>query len=353
MATTTTTASSPAAHEPIRVALDWTPNANHVGLYVAAAKGWASLSFLSPDRDGYKTTPAKAVLAGDADLAVAPTETAIAYACPKEGASSSSSSSSAQQQRPPPALVSVAALLQKDTSALAALEEPKQGVERSGGGGEGTSGKAITRPRDLDGALYASYAARYEGSIVRAVIRADGGKGSVVEVTPPKLDCFQRVLDGDADATWIFLPHEGVQASRAGIRLRTWPVGDFGVPYGYSPVLLAPPSLLASPARSQHLRAALQGIAQGYEFAAAHPAEAAAILRAHSGHATLQDEGFVRASVEAVAPALLGEGGKWGRQEEGVWEAFLRFLEKEGLVEGKEGGGPEAGRLFTNDFLPA
>ena len=28
------------AQERLSVALDWTPNTNHVGLYVAQAKGW-------------------------------------------------------------------------------------------------------------------------------------------------------------------------------------------------------------------------------------------------------------------------------------------------------------------------
>jgi ABC-type nitrate/sulfonate/bicarbonate transport system substrate-binding protein len=30
------------AAEKLTVALDWTPNTNHVGLYVAQAKGWFS-----------------------------------------------------------------------------------------------------------------------------------------------------------------------------------------------------------------------------------------------------------------------------------------------------------------------
>jgi ABC-type nitrate/sulfonate/bicarbonate transport system substrate-binding protein len=316
--------SSPTA--AIRIALDWTPNANHVGFFVAAAKGWADLVLLSPDRDGYSSTPAKAVLAGDADLAVAPTETAIAYACPKDGASASPASSR---------LVSVAALLQKDTSALAALAEPKEGR------------KAIRRPADLDGALYASYAARYEGAIVRAVVRADGGAGDVNEETPPKLDCFTRVVDGMADCTWIFLPHEGVQAARDGISLRTWSVGDFGVPYGYTPVLLAQPSLLS--ARGAEIAAALAGVARGYEFAAASPAEAADIMRTYSAHPTLADAEFVRASVAAAAPALLGEGGTWGRQEEGVWARFLGYLQGLGLLPEVP---PQASSLFTNDYLP-
>ena len=168
----------------------------------------------------------------------------------------------------------------------------------------------------------------------------------MLEETPPKLDCFNRVLEGEADATWIFRQHEGVQATRLGVELRTWSVGDFGVPYGYSPVLLAQPSLLSS--RKEELRALLTGVARGYVFAATHPEEAADILRTSSAHKTLEDTDFVRASVAAVAPFLLDEHGNWGKQEEKVWDGFLSFLKGQGLLPAKP---PQASRLFTNECL--
>jgi ABC-type nitrate/sulfonate/bicarbonate transport system substrate-binding protein len=318
----------------MRIALDWTPNANHVGFYVARAKGFIppDTQLLSPEADGYALSPAKAVLAGAADLAVAPTETAIAYASPATAAG----------PRPAPALLAVAALLQRDTSAIAVL----------------ASNAAIQRPRDLDGKRYASYNARYEGALVRALVQADGGKGEVAEAFPPRLDCFERVLAGSADATWIFLPHEGCLAAARGTPLRTFSMAAAGIPYGYSPLLLAAPALLAGP-RAGELRALLAGVARGYAFAAAHPAEAAECLRSGSGpHPSLADAAFVRASVEAAAPAFLSAQGAWGAMEGARWEEFLSFLAGRGMLTGREGGAlpaelaPRAGELFTNAFLP-
>ena len=43
---------------------------------------------------------------------------------------------------------------------------------------------------DLDGKTYASYGGRFEMAILRQMIKNAGGKGDVVEVLPPKLDCF-------------------------------------------------------------------------------------------------------------------------------------------------------------------
>jgi hypothetical protein len=47
---------------PITVALDWTPNTNHTGFYVARNKGFykdagLDVQILSPHQDEYKTTP--------------------------------------------------------------------------------------------------------------------------------------------------------------------------------------------------------------------------------------------------------------------------------------------------------
>jgi ABC-type nitrate/sulfonate/bicarbonate transport system substrate-binding protein len=68
------------------VALDWTPNINHVGFLVAFARGYYSslgldVTFSSPHSDSYKTTPAQRVAQGTAHIAVCPSESVISYAC--------------------------------------------------------------------------------------------------------------------------------------------------------------------------------------------------------------------------------------------------------------------------------
>lgn len=48
---------------------------------------------------------------------------------------------------------------------------------------------------------------------------------------------------GEGDATWVFMPWEGVLAQRAGLELTAFNPED-SVPYGYSPVLAAHPDFL-------------------------------------------------------------------------------------------------------------
>lgn len=306
---------------PITVALDWTPNVNHVGFYMAQAldlytSAGVTVTLLSPAADEYSSTPAHRVARGLADYGVAPSESVIAYHDCDPGAGK-------------PELCAVAALSQVDTSAIVTLES-----------------RGITRPREMDGSVkYASYGARYEDALVRSMIRRDGGDGAVQVVYPPKLGVWDTLLSGAADATWVFMPWEGVLAANAGVILRPFRLEEYGVPYGYTPVLLARPEVLASP----HAKAFLAATAQGYEYAVAHQEEAADVL-ATVVPREVMDVAALRQSLRELAPSLLQAGtGKWGRMDAGRWEAFVAWLATEGLL---GTGRVEASRLFTNALLP-
>ena len=70
----------------IKVALDWTPNVNHAGFFVALERGYYAdrgldVTFVSPHVDDYKRTPARRLAAGEVSLAICPSESIISYAC--------------------------------------------------------------------------------------------------------------------------------------------------------------------------------------------------------------------------------------------------------------------------------
>ena len=167
---------------PLTVALDWTPNTNHIGFYVAKAKGWYSdagleVTLTSPHHDAYKTTPAARVADGSATFAVTPTESVV-----------SSHTLPPSQAGTKPRLVAVATLQARSTSAVVTLK---------------ASGRDTAAA--LDGAVYASYGARYEGRIVQQMIRNAGGKGDFKELVPEMLGIWNTLLAGKADATWVFM----------------------------------------------------------------------------------------------------------------------------------------------------
>lgn len=68
--------------ETVQIALDWTPNTNHTGFYIAKAKGWFAehgldVQLISPHVDDYKTTPLQRVMDGRATFAICPSESVI------------------------------------------------------------------------------------------------------------------------------------------------------------------------------------------------------------------------------------------------------------------------------------
>ncbi|KXZ43661.1 hypothetical protein GPECTOR_83g273 [Gonium pectorale] len=344
----------------VTVALDWTPNTNHTGFYVAKAKGWYAeagldVAVISPHVDEYKTTPASRVAEGSATFCVTPSESVI------------SAHTWGDAPGAKPKLVAVASLLQDSTSAIVTL-----------------ASSGIARPAQLDGKTYASYGARFEGRIVQQLIRNDGGKGDFQESTPPMLGIWDTLLKGEADATWVFMSWEGIEARLRGVELNAFGLEEFKVPYGYSPLLVAHPDTVRD--KADLVRSFLAATARAYEWAAAHPAEAAEVFLAAVAeeHAAAPlpkplDPELVRQSQAYLASHLLDSQGRWGRMQPPVWTAFVDWLHSAGLLTRKvQSRNPAPGTpttsldglragdvgeaipreevdvaaLFTNDLLP-
>ncbi len=183
-----------------------------MGLYAEAG---LDVHLRSPHVDEYKATPASLLASNDALLAIHPSETVVSYnTWPADDA----------QHQNKPKIKAVAALLQHDTSAIVTLKS-----------------SGIDRPAKLDGCVYGSYGARYEGRIVQQMIRNDGGKGEYTELVLPMLGLWNTLLENKCDATWVFMGWEGVEAAIKGVELNVFRLGNYGVAYQYAPVLSATP----------------------------------------------------------------------------------------------------------------
>ncbi len=373
------------------VALDWSPNTNHTGFYVAKAKGYYTRAGLKvrllganeKEYEGSYTagagdafpTPCAKLAAGRATFAMNSPEGAVGWSCPPFSPDR-------------PQLRVVAAVLQEQSSALVTLK-------RSG----------LDRPAALDGKKYASYGARFEGRIVRKMVEHDGGRGEFVEETPPMLGIFGALLNGEYDATWVFTGWEGVEAELKGVELnafkmqvrahraraprtpsppdrarlrlrprarardafwmRVWcdararcaarcRLQDFGVPYGYAPCLLAHPTTLErEPAL---VRDFLAATAAGFQWAAANPDEAAELLvrgaRAENGFEI--DPALAAASQKVLSPQYLTPSGVWGAMDPKRWEDYVAWLAAEGLLTTfRQSRAPEPGVSVSLDELRA
>jgi ABC-type nitrate/sulfonate/bicarbonate transport system substrate-binding protein len=317
-----TPAPSPSpASGPVRLALDWTPNTNHTGFYVARHEGWYAEAGVDLSVLPYAgTTPEALMTAGQAECGISFGD-ALTFAA-AAGAP----------------VVSVAAILQRTASALAVLAD-----------------SPISRPRELDGKVYAGFGYPNEVPTVRAIIEADGGTGDFTTVTLDSA-AYEALYAGRADVTIPFTAWEGVEAAQRGIALRYFQFADYGFPEFYQVVLACDARWLA---REPDLaRRFVAATVRGFELAAADPAAAVADLVAENPGVFDANPDLPLASQTFLDEGgfLLDPAGRFGAQTLERWTGYARFLYEQGLLSGPDGqplaAPPDYAALFTNDYLP-
>ena len=305
----------------MRLALDWTPNTNHTGFFVAEANGWYADAGVDLQVLPYSsTTPEALIGAGQAECGIS-FQDSLTFAA-AAGAP----------------IVSVMAILQHTGQEIAVLESSD-----------------ITRPRDLDGKIYAGFGYPNEEPTLKSVIKADGGKGDFTTVT---LDtaAYEALYAKRADFVITFSAWEGIEAGQRGIPLRTFAFTDYGFPDFYQVVLACDRRWLE---REPDLaKAFVAATVRGFEFAADQPAQAAAILVAQNPGVFDGNPQLPAASQQYLADGgfLRDTSGVVGRQPLERWQGYSGFLYDQGLLVGPDGkpltAPPDYGALFSNDFLP-
>ncbi len=282
----------------LTLALDWTPNINHIGFFVAQEKGFyadhgVSLEIIDPSLDDYAVTPAKKVELGVANFALCPTESIISY----------------QTKKTPFSLVAIAAVLQEDLSAIVVKEE-----------------SGINTPKDLDSKSYASYKARYEDAIVQQMIQNDGGIGNIHVHYPEKLGIWDTIANNTFDSTWIFVNWEGVEAAQNRVTMNYFKMSDYDIPYSYSPVIAADKTFVDS--HQEAYKNFLKASKQGFLYAKTHPAEAIAILKKQLPE---KDKNIDLEKALAVSADAFGDANSWGMIDKENIETFLNWIYEKNL----------------------
>jgi ABC-type nitrate/sulfonate/bicarbonate transport system substrate-binding protein len=305
----------------VRFALDWTPNTDHTGLYVAQAKGWYHDAAIDLRILPYSSIAPETLMAtGQADCGISFQDSltfAVAAGAP---------------------IKSVMAILQHAASAIAVLAD-----------------SGITRPRQLDGKTYASFGYANEVPTVRAVIKADGGTGDF-KVIVADSTAYEALYAHKADFTIPFLAWEGVEATERGIQLRTFAFTDYGFPDFYQVVIACSNAwLIGHPDAARRFVGATQ---RGFALAASDPASAASMLIEQNPGVFSTNLKLPQDSARFLADGgyLVDASGQVGRQTLQEWTAYSKFLYDAGLLAGPDGkplaSPPDYAALFTNEFLP-
>jgi len=297
----------------ITFVLDWTPNTNHTGLYVAQEKGYfadagLSVEIVQPPEGGAEVL----VASGKAQFGVS------------------------FQDSLAPALVGDNAL---PVSAVAAL------IQHNTSGIISRKGEGMETPKGMEGKKYATWEGPIELETIRKVVEADGGDYSKVELIPSTVtDEVSALKTKSVDAIWIFYGWAGVKTELAGIDTDYFAFADIDpVLDYYTPVVISSNAFLEE--NPETAKAFLAALAKGYEDAIADPEKAADIL---CKAAPELDKELVLASQKYLSAQYKAEVERWGYIDPARWNAFYNWLNEKGLSDPKlpENVG------FTNDYLP-
>ncbi len=309
-----------AANPKVSVALDWTPNTNHVGLYVARDRNFYRDAGLDVEILPYTDASAATLVASRvADFGVL-------------------GSIGLMTQRAAGAdLIGTFAIVQKETGRVVFK------ADRSD----------IRTPKDLDGKTYGGFGSAWENALLGSMIRKAGGKGEFETVTLGT-SAYQALDNGAVDFTLEVYTWEGVQAEMENKAQRAFVYADYGVPDEHTAILGSSNAYLAE--KPDLARAFMQATRKGYEFAADHPDEAADILIKGSDGALTNGE-LVRASLKALVDGayLRTAPGKAGDMEPAKMADIGNYLFDAGILKDANGAPlakrPDFSAAFTNGLL--
>ncbi|MEH6944005.1 ABC transporter substrate-binding protein [Bacillus sp. JJ722] len=294
----------------VSVVLDWTPNTNHTGLYVAKEKGY----FKEQGLDVEIIMPGEA--GADQLVASGKAEFGIGY---QEGLTQ------ARAQGVP--IVSLAAIIQHNTSGFAAPVS-----------------KNIKSPKDFEGKKYGGYGSPVEEAIMKAIMEKENADVKKVDILNLGDTDYFTAVKRDIDFAWIYYAWTGIEAELRGEKLDMLYVKDYSDKLDYyTPILTTSEKMIAKDPDT--VEAFVHAVSKGYEFAIDNPSEAADILIKEVPDL---DPELVKKSQEWLSPRYKDDAKRWGEQKLEVWKNYSDWMTENKLLEGEFV--PED--AFTNDYLP-
>lgn len=305
----------------VSFALDWAPNTNHLGVYVADELGYFADAGLEVEILPYGSTAAtQLVSAGEADFGIG-------------GQSSVQMARTAGLD-----LVSVYRVTQTDTGRLVVL---------------GDRGD-LTRPADLDGKVFGGFGAPLYTALAKTTIQGDGGAGEFEEVS---LDtgAYEALSQDRIDFTLSVATWENLQTEIDGHPYRAFRYQDYGVPDQQSTGIVSSSAYLSEhPAEAA---AFVQAVARGYAYAAEHPDEAAELLIEANPDTLGTAEELVRRSTQVMAEEgyLVSKERPIGAANPEAWAEFGAFLFEGGFLSDAQGRPlveePDWSEYYTDEYL--
>lgn len=294
----------------VKVVLDWTPNTNHTGLYVAKDKGYyeqegLNVEIIQPGESG-----------ADQMIAASSADFGVSY---QEGVTQ------ARIQGVP--LVSIAAVIQHNTSGFAS-----------------PVAKNIKSPKDFEGKTYGGWGSPAEEAMLDSLMQTESADVKKVNILSIGDTDFFTAVKRDIDFAWIYYAWTGIESELRNEPLNMIYLNKYSDKLDYyTPVLATNEKMIAE--QPELVRQFMAATAKGYQFAIDHPEDAANVLIQAEPDL---DKDLVIASQKWLSPRYQDDAEQWGVQKKEVWANYADWMLEHKLLE-KE---LDVDKAFTNDFLP-
>lgn len=299
--------------EKITFVLDWTPNTNHTGLYVAQELGYfeeagLEVEIVQSPEDGAEVL----VASGRAQFGVS-FQDSLAPAFVGDDALP---------------VTAVAAMIQHNTSGI---------ISRAGEG--------MDVPKGMEGHSYATWNGSIELATLKAVVEADGGDFDKVELIPSTVtDEVSALKTKSVDSIWVFYAWAGVKTELEELDTDYFAFADINPVFDYyTPVIISGNTFLEE--HPDTAKAFMEALSKGYQYAIENPEDAADIL---CKAAPELDKELVLASQNYLKDQYQADAAYWGYIDAERWNNFYKWINENGLVEGEI----PLDTGFSNEYLP-
>lgn len=289
----------------VKIILDWFPNTNHVGFYIALKKGYFAAAGLDVQISG----DVHGVLdLHGADVVLGPQISMLEKIA--EGAE----------------ITAIATITQRCDSGIVSLKK-----------------SGITSPKMLEGKRLTHWSPAWFHHSIGELVRIDGGDYNKVNLVQMDVGDIVATLGEAADATWVYENWENQELIEAGKEINYFALADIDPLFDFcAPNLAATHRFIQE--RPEDVRNLLHCLDRAYSEAAADPTGSVLFVKEYMPK--VSDELLIR-SQKHLAGLLLDGSGHWGYMEPERWNRMADWLVRKRFYDKRR---PTE---FTNAFLPA
>ncbi len=288
----------------VTLVLDYTPNTNHSGIYLAKELGYyknagLDVEIIQPS----ETSTESLVASGKAEFGVSYGENVAQF-------------NDENNQ-----IKSILGIVAHNTSGFLSREE-----------------KGITRPKDMENKTYCGWGSDIEKAIIQSVVKADGGNPDLVKINSTAAVDI-KAENSPCDVVWAYEGWDKIDMEQNNIAINYIPLTDYHLDW-YTPVIISSNDYIKE--NPDTVRAFLDATERGYEKAISSPTLASEKLLKNAPEL---DRKLVEESQRFLSTQYEAEF-HFGYQSPEIWENFMNWLKDENIISNDLK--PED--MYTNEF---